>query len=112
MTAAGLSKEQRISLFGPGEEEDAINASLTAASSGVAVLACQHIARRLMIDPDKKGLTRRDILALRMAPQIAAEVKKRAPTEPPQNPHGAHDPILQLLDGGTTEETVRAENKR
>jgi hypothetical protein len=86
---------------------------LTAASSGVAILACQHIARRLEVDPDAKRLTRRDILALRMAPQIAAEVKKRTtgPPEPPSSPHGAHDPILALLEGTTTEETVRAENK-
>lgn len=110
---SGLTPDQRVSLFGPGDDEMHIHASLTAASSGVAVLACQHIARRLLIDPDAKRLTRRDLLAIRMAPQIAAEVKRRSTKpDPPTQPSGAHDPITALLEGTTEEETVRAENKR
>jgi len=109
----GLTKEQRSSLFGPGEDEEGIHATLTAASAGVAVLACQHIARRLMIDGDAKRLTRRDLLAIRMAPQIAAEVKRRSTKpDPPPHPSGVYDPIVALLEGTTEEETVRAENKR
>src|SRR4029077_12804875 len=106
-----LTPEQRVSLFGPGMGEEHIQATMTGATTGVAVLACQHIARRLTQDADAKKLSRRDIMALRMAPQISAEVRKSVPAGEPQ-PQGAHDPITALLNAsGRTQEIVRAENK-
>jgi len=108
-----LAPEQRISLFGPGPGEEKVQVSITGATTGVALLACQHIARRLTLDEDASRLSRRDIMALRMAPQISAEVRKTVPQGEPVHPQVAHDPITALLtvSSARTEEIVRAENK-
>ena len=107
-----LTPDEQMAL-GLVTSDDPMPASglLLLAATGLAKLASAHLGRRLVQDDDGSELSRRDRIALALAPRLGAEVRQEIPKE--HMPDGAHDPIVALLespglaDGGDVVVTTR-----
>lgn len=106
---SGLSSDQHLALFGEGPDGPAIAASISVAATGLSLLASRHLARRLVAKRGPAKLTAKDQIALKLAPSIAAEVKRRTPPGGADAPRvSTGDPIADLVDGdGDGDEETR-----